>query len=208
MTLEAFVVYSEERFREYFKSNVRETWRVKEVGVFSTEIKMGENMIALKIEDMKQFTASLFLGEVFDSFLLKEAEIVTFNMFTIDGRVRHGYYSEEELEEHQIEEYSAWFAVKPFCFSLIKGKKLPESFHIVLQLSPKSTKSFLDKNKIPVAAEQVQGLYLNIRYEETKIQCVTGTSLSFFTLDKTMDQEWDKAVCQFFKVHKIPFSQM
>ena len=54
-------------------------------------------MIALKIEDMKQFTASLFLGEVFDSFLLKEAEIVTFNMFTIDGRVRHGYYSEEEL---------------------------------------------------------------------------------------------------------------
>ncbi len=161
-------------------------------------------MIALKIEDMKQFTASLFLGEVFDSFLLKEAEIVTFNMFTIDGRVRHGYYSEEELEEHQIEEYSAWSAVKPFCFSLIKGKKLPESFHIVLQLSPKSTKSFLDKNQIPVAAEQVQGLYLNIRYEETKIQCVTGTSLSFFTLDKTMDQEWDKAVCQFFKVHKIP----
>ena len=121
-------------------------------------------MIALKIEDMKQFTASLFLGEVFDSFLLKEAEIVTFNMFTIDGRVRHGYYSEEELEEHQIEEYSAWSAVKPFCFSLIKGKKLPESFHIVLQLSPKSTKSFLDKNQIPVAAEQVQGLYLNIRY--------------------------------------------
>ena len=141
-------------------------------------------------------------------YLLKEAEIVTFNMFTIDGRVRHGYYSEEELEEHQIEEYSAWSAVKPFCFSLIKGKKLPESFHIVLQLSPKSTKSFLDKNQIPVAAEQVQGLYLNIRYEETKIQCVTGTSLSFFTLDKTMDQEWDKAVCQFFKVHKIPFSQM
>ena len=64
-------------------------------------------MIALKIEDMKQFTASLFLGEVFDSFLLKEAEIVTFNMFTIDGRVRHGYYSEEELEEHQIEEEKA-----------------------------------------------------------------------------------------------------
>lgn len=75
------------------------THHLKEMGVFSTEIKMGENMIALKIEDMKQFTASLFLGEVFDSFLLKEAEIVTFNMFTIDGRVRHGYYSEEELEE-------------------------------------------------------------------------------------------------------------
>ena len=65
-------------------------------------------MIALKIEDMKQFTASLFLGEVFDSFLLKEAEIVTFNMFTIDGRVRHGYYSEEELITNSLPSPAIW----------------------------------------------------------------------------------------------------
>ena len=58
-------------------------------------------MIALKIEDMKQFTARLFMGETFDHFLIREAEIITFNVFTIDGHIRQGYYSEEELEEQK-----------------------------------------------------------------------------------------------------------
>ena len=45
-------------------------------------------MIALRIEDIRQFTAKLFVGETFDHFLIKEAEIVTFNVFTIDGHIR------------------------------------------------------------------------------------------------------------------------
>ena len=57
-----------------------------------------EIMVALRIEDMKVFTKKLFIGETFDRFLVREASIVTFNSFTIDGRVRQGYYSEEELE--------------------------------------------------------------------------------------------------------------
>ena len=89
-------------------------------------------MIALKIEDMKQFTARLFMGETFDHFLIREAEIITFNVFTIDGHIRQGYYSEEELEENQLEELSSWKMIRPYCFSLIKGKKLPGSFQIVL----------------------------------------------------------------------------
>ena len=49
-------------------------------------------MIALRIEEQKKFTSGLFIGELFDQFLLREADIVTFNRFTIDGRVRRGYY--------------------------------------------------------------------------------------------------------------------
>ena len=69
-------------------------------------------MIAIKIEDRKQFTSGLFVGDMFDSFLVKEASIVTFNAFTIDGRVRKGYYSKEEQEERKLEEYSFWSAVR------------------------------------------------------------------------------------------------
>ena len=54
-------------------------------------------MIALKIEDLKTFTAQLFMGETFDHWLVREANIVTFNSFTIDGRIRQGYYSDGEL---------------------------------------------------------------------------------------------------------------
>ncbi len=35
-------------------------------------------MIALNIEEMKPFTTKLFVGEVFDRFLVKEASITTF----------------------------------------------------------------------------------------------------------------------------------
>lgn len=85
-------------------------------------------MVALKIEDIKTCTEKLFLGEDFDSFLIREANIVTFNSFTINGHIRKGYYTSQELEEKQMEHLSYWKMLRPFCFSLIKGKRLPESF--------------------------------------------------------------------------------
>lgn len=65
-------------------------------------------MIALKAEDVKTFTSKLFLKEDFDSFLVKEVNIVTYNNFTIDGHIRQGYYTDEELEENRIESFSSW----------------------------------------------------------------------------------------------------
>ena len=40
-------------------------------------------MIALKVEDVKTFTSKLFLKEDFDSFLVKEVNIVTYNNFSV-----------------------------------------------------------------------------------------------------------------------------
>lgn len=162
-------------------------------------------MIALKIDDIRQFTSKLFVGEVFDGFLVKEASIVTFNTFTIDGRVRQGYYTEEELEEGKIEELSFWKTVKPFCFSLIKGKKLPGSFRIVLQLDTGAVGRFLQAQQLAMTAEQVSGLYINIRYEEGMLHCITGTSVTFFTLDKTLENAWDEKVKGFLKHYQIVF---
>ncbi len=49
-------------------------------------------------------------------------------------------------------------------------------------------------------------MYLNIRYENGELYCVTGTSVNFFTLDKSLDEEWDEAVKQFFRKNGIPVS--
>lgn len=162
-------------------------------------------MVALKIEEQKNFTSGLFIGDLFDKFLVREANIVTFNSFTIDGRVRHGYYSDEELEEKKIEEFSAWTAVKPFCFSLIKGKRLPESFRIVFMLSPDAKEKFVEGRVPGIGPESVGGLYLNVHYENNEMSVVTGTSMNIFTLDKTLEREWDEAVKQFFKKQGIAF---
>lgn len=167
--------------------------------------RRNSQMMALKIDDIKQFTAKLFVGETFDQFLVREANIVTFNTFSIDGHIRQGYYTDKELEENQIEDLSAWSVMKPICFSLIKGKKLPGSFQVVLQIPPKDVERFLLYSQLPIALNQVNGLYINIRYEEDHLSCITGTSLSFFTLDKSIDLEWDEAVKLFLKEQEIGF---
>ena len=75
-------------------------------------------MIACNICDIKLFTKKLFIGETFDRFLLEEAEMsrrsTTFSRPT--GRVHKSFYSEEERAEGQIEEYSTWKTLRPFCF--------------------------------------------------------------------------------------------
>ena len=164
-------------------------------------------MVALKIEELKDFTRKLFVEEVFDWWMMREAVITTFNMFTIDGRIRKGYFMEQELEEKGIGELSPWKLVRPVCFSLIKGKRLPESFRITLQLSGARVEQFLQSVQPDFKAEQVSGLYLNIRYEEQKLYCVTGTSLNVFTLDKKIEQEWDETVKRFLREREIVYTE-
>ena len=160
-------------------------------------------MIALRAEDVRTFTSKLFVKEDFDQFLVKEIEIVTFNRFTIDGHIRQGYFGEEELEERKIEEFSSWKMLRPICFALIKGKKLPGSFRIVLQLSPGAVEKFVKNSDLGITESQIQGLYLNIRYEEGVLYCVTCTSLYVFTLDKALETEWDRTVERFMREHDI-----
>lgn len=164
-------------------------------------------MVALKIDDIRGFTKKLFIGDVFDIFLLREATIVTFNTFSIDGHIRQGYYTEEELEENKIEELSSWSVIKPICFSLIKGKKLPGSFQITLQLSPEQVEKFLVHSQVGLTVDQVNGICMNIRYEDNVLYCVSGTSLNIFTLDKAIDIEWDEALRLFLRQQEIAFTE-
>lgn len=165
-------------------------------------------MIALRIEDVKSFTSRLFVKEDFDAFLVREVNIVTYNSFTIDGHVKKGYYTQEEIEENQLEAFSTWKQLRPFCFSLIKGKKLPGSFQIVLQLPARNTERFAAQSGTGIDGSQIQGLYLNVRYEEGVLSCITGTALKFFTTDRTLEAEWDRAVKEFMRAHEIVCMEM
>ncbi len=164
-------------------------------------------MIAIRIEDIREFTRQLFTGETFCRFLVQEARFVTFSAFSVDGRLRQEYYTEEELEEAQMEEYASWAMLRPFALQLVRGKKLPQSFFIVLRLPPAGVRRFLAE-KIPSARDGlVSGLFLNIRYENRRLLCVAGASLTQFTPDKAIEHAWDDAVRAFFKKTGIAFTE-
>ena len=98
-------------------------------------------MIALRILDLKDFMSRLLIGSTFDNFWLCEADITTFVTFTIDGSLRTDFYDTQETETllAQKQNYALWRDIKPFCFSMMKGKKTPLHFKIVFRLSEKNT---------------------------------------------------------------------
>ena len=158
-------------------------------------------MISLNLTDIKNFMAQLLLSETFDHFSFIEGEIVTFNTFKIDGFIQKDFFDAEE----EPPQYSYWENLREYCFSIIRGKRTPLSFHLVFSLSPSNTERLIARNAPSLQAKDVQGLYLNIRYDGKHLSCITGTSFKTFTMDKSLEHAWDEMVQKFFRQKKIEF---
>lgn len=167
-------------------------------------------MIALQITEIKPFMNQLFLENAFDAFLLSEATFVTFGTFHIDGSFKKEYYSAEELETQQMtgQTYAQWRQVRPFGLELIKGKHTPLEFRIIFRLSPANVEKLLLQAQISISPSDVDGLFLNLHYRTGTLSCTTGTSLCFFTLDKTLDHTWDAMVKKFFEKQHISYEEV
>ena len=155
-------------------------------------------MIVLNLK-AKNCMSHLLLKSTFDTFSFIEGEITTFNKFTFDG-----YIQKEFFEEAPEQIHSEWKDLREICFSLIKGKRTPLGFKFILSLSPKFFDEFLKNNSVEgFQPENVKGLYLNFKYDGTALQCVTGTSLGIFTMDKSLENAWDEYVKKFFTQKEI-----
>lgn len=167
-------------------------------------------MIALKITNVKQFMGKLLGSDTFDSFLLEEASISTYNTFLIDGHQNREFYTSQEWEDETIRPYdfSEWKYIRPICFDLIKGTRTPSAFRFVLHLIPKYVSSILDKGDTNVEAKQVKAFVLNIKYDGTGLTLVTGTAFHTFLMDKSPDALWDKSVRQFLSQKGIAYEEL
>lgn len=165
-------------------------------------------MRSFEIQDNRDFMKKLLIGDTFDTFQVSEASITTFATFSIDGAFDASYFGTAEEEEFPVEKdsYTLWKRIRPFFFELTKGKNTPITFRIVFRLAPHNVARLLQQGGIAMSPADVDGLFLNIRFHENKIQCVSGTSLKLFTLDKTLERAWDEMLEKFFRQKQIPFS--
>ena len=160
-------------------------------------------MIALNVVDVKDFTSKILVKNTFDKFYLCDGEIETFISFRFGGKLNDSYYSTEEQEEVENRTLPLWSEVKPFAYQLIRGKKLPLSFKLVMALSAENVAWLLEHNQTSIKPEDVAGLYMNIKYENKVISIVTGVSFKTFVLDKTLEHIWDATVVKFMKQNEI-----
>ena len=140
-------------------------------------------MISLTIKDTKTFMSHLLIKDTFDNMLLSEAAIVTGNTYNINGSINRSFFSDDELASLASPSYSQWSKIKPVCFGLIKGNKVPTSLKIIFLLSEGDTSQLAGQTDIN--PEDINGLFINIRYSDSGLTLVTAGAISN-TYDRIM----------------------
>jgi hypothetical protein len=161
-------------------------------------------MIAVKIQKQKNFMARLLSTDLFDSYLVEEATIETYNTFSIDGRIHKEFYKEspDGIDELPAEEFSRWEKLRPICLELIKGKQTPLGFKFVLHLDSASRKTLFESIDSDITQDLVS-LGIVIKYASGTVTITTGASYSVFTLDKEAEKAWDKYIPSFLESNGI-----
>ena len=161
-------------------------------------------MIAIRITKQKIFMSKLLTTDLFDLFLLEEAQIDTYNTFRIDGRIHREYYKDSFFDDTSLpsEEFTRWGKLRPICLDLIKGKVTPLSFRFVLHLDNSSKEKLISQSEINLSPDQIT-FGLNISFSSGEVIMTTGISTNVFTLDKSAEKAWDKYVPGFMESNGI-----
>ena len=163
-------------------------------------------MLSIQIKDIRTFTKLLFSEDAFDRFLLHDAQFVTNITTVIDGRIIPEFYPEEEREAALHESCISYSEMRPRLYDLIRGKRLPVTFKLVLLTSKSTVTALLRKN----SAEDlpVSSLSMNIHYREGSIYLTTGIAYSGFTMDKSMEHVWDSEVLRFLDKKECAYEEL
>jgi hypothetical protein len=74
---------------------------------------------------------------------------------------------------------------------------------MVLLLSPLNTEKVLKKSGVSLNLGDINGLFLNIRFEKESLNLITGISTKNFIMDKTLEHTWDDDLKLFLKHYEI-----
>lgn len=165
-------------------------------------------MLALQIQDVKTFMSGLLVHTMFDRFLLYEMDITMANSFHMNGLINREWYSTDELEQMNDRTYAKWTEMKPIAYELIKGKKTPTAFKIIFMLDEDDLIQLARSCGEQYNHETIQSMLFNVKYEKNVLTIITGTSMKTFTLDKTLEQQWDQTMINFLRKQKIAFEQL
>ena len=146
-------------------------------------------MFAAAINSTKSFMSHILKKETFDNLCVVSVDITTFASFNINGSI-------SGASSHAS--YCLWRDIKPYVYTIIKGKTLPKSMKIVLAASPELASSFSSINF---------SFFINIRYDSSGASVTTGAFSREFSLDQTPQLSWDEYVKTFLFENEIYFTE-
>lgn len=155
-------------------------------------------MKSYQVEDIKTFMNELLINERYDSFYMFETRLKVAMDYYINGKLNKDFFDSDDENFESNQEYIRWKDIKHTIFELIKGKRLPISFKLILMFNRENIERLVEMNNLPVNSQDVGALFLNIYYENEELVVTTGTSLKVFTLDKTLEHLWDETVGKYY----------
>ena len=166
-------------------------------------------MKAFEIKNTKEFMAKLLASEAFDDFLMLETKLTMATQYVLDGHLQKDFFDTDEWEEQKYAVIE-WSKMRPTVFSLIKGTHTPVRFQISMQMKPDKVQKMLQSDEQELAAlnNLVSGFYVNIRFENGKVQLVTAVDYKTFTMDKTAEQVYDRFIMTFLTGLGIDFDEI
>lgn len=162
-------------------------------------------MQAIHILHLKKFMNSLLKENLFDDFEARRVEIKTSTTFSISCIINPSFYTSDELAEMD-RKYILWKEIKPIIYHIIRGERPPTMMKFVFALPFHKKEMILENVSFPaLSKENIEGLFINFQYEQSKLLCTAGISLSVFSLDKQLDTYWEKKVLQFLQKNNMEY---
>lgn len=165
-------------------------------------------MLSLQIKDTKTFMSNLLVKDTFDSLLLVSAELAMAYTFTLNGSVNKSFFTDDEYNSLDNKHYSFWHNIKPFCYSFIKGSRVPSGMKIIFAMPADIVSDIIRVSDTSISTEQIEGLFINIRYKDNTALITTGASLKTFTLDRTIEHTFDDYICRMLDKSQIDYEPM
>ncbi len=136
-------------------------------------------------DELKVFMQRLFKENVFDRLCVRSCELTTNISYIFEGKINKDWF-----EEGPEETYCTWGELRPMVCELIKGKKRPSVFKLVLSSPEKGIEKIHPNAK---------ALFLNIKLNEERVELTSGVSQIKFELNKSLEESWENTLEKFMK---------
>lgn len=158
-------------------------------------------MQSIHILDIKPFMQLLFQTEQLNEYEFVSADIRTDMTYSLDGHINRSFFSEEELIQHSLTQrsYLTWSIAREKVFTLIKGKRTPSLLKIVLRASVPETENLISSTNSSLNSNDIDGIFLNIIFQENKLNVICGISHKIFTMDKELESEFSAKIITLLK---------
>lgn len=156
-------------------------------------------MIQLIADETKSFMNCLLRTEAFDNFLLYEMTLDVLHRIQFDGAINEVYLNDEEKAIYESQSYITWQSLKPQITAILKNSHTPSNMKITMSLGDQATLDIQKRLLGDQVTYPVQGFLINISFDGQQVKITTAVNYSQFTMDKSIEQNFDGMMEKFFK---------